>query len=195
MAFNLNFVPILLPRSRNTFRVLHVGARNLSPIGSWPLSITIHHFVAYHFDARAYQTSRNADSTPTTELAVLRTRAHLIEHLLVRGYRRHARLHVDRALCNLGVNLALREDGELMQHRQATTPVEGRRDGRRSIARTLPGLSMGWVVSRPGCIRPPSLCKPGDPPSPLVPAFCPSFGPASASHLYPRENAAMAPSL
>jgi len=69
-----------------------------------------------------------------------------------------------RTLCNLGVNLALREDGELMQHRQATTSVEGRRDGRRSIARTLPGLLVGWVASRPGCIRPPSPCKPGDPP-------------------------------
>lgn len=45
-----------------------------------------------------------------------------------------------------------------MQHRQATTSVEGRRDGRRSIARTLPGLSVEWVASRPGCIRPPSLC-------------------------------------
>lgn len=70
----------------------------------------------------------------------------VIERSLVRGYRRHARLHADRALCNLGVNLALREDGELMQHRQTTTLVEGR-DGRRSIARTLPGLSVGgWVA-------------------------------------------------
>lgn len=56
-----------------------------------------------------------------------------------------------------------------MQHRQATMPVEGRRDGRRSIARTLPGLSVGWVASRPGCIRPPSPCKPGDPLSPPYP--------------------------
>lgn len=31
-----------------------------------------------------------------------------------------------------------------MQHRQTTMSVEGRRDGRRSIARTLPGLSR-WV--------------------------------------------------
>lgn len=93
----------------------------------------------------------------------------VIERLRVRGYRQHVRLHGGRALCNLGVNLALREDGELMQHRQATMPVEGRRVGRRSIARTLPGLSVGWLASRPGCIRPPSLCKPGDPLSPSHP--------------------------
>jgi len=48
IVFNLKFVFVLRPRSRNMFRVLHVGARNLFPVGSWPLSITIHHFVAYH---------------------------------------------------------------------------------------------------------------------------------------------------
>lgn len=56
-----------------------------------------------------------------------------------------------------------------MQHRQATTPVEGRRDGRRSIARTLLRLLVEWVASRPGCIHPPSPCKPGDSPLPLRP--------------------------
>lgn len=89
-----------------------------------------------------------------TKLARLRIHARtpVIERFIVRGYRRHARLHArlhaGRALCNLGVNLALREDGELMQHRQTTTPVEGRRDGRRSIARTLSGLSVGGRVNQ-----------------------------------------------
>lgn len=102
----------------------------------------IHHFVAYHFDVRAYEIDHKMHARKLTRLRI-QARTSVIERFLVRGYRRHARLHAGRALCNLGVNLALREDGELMQHRQTTTLVEGRRDGRRSIARTLSGLSVG----------------------------------------------------
>lgn len=55
--------------------ILLVKVRNLRSTGSWPLSIMIHHFAAYHFDVRAYQIDYKMHATKVTRLpAYTRTR-------------------------------------------------------------------------------------------------------------------------